>query len=218
MTVAPPESDPPPSQWEWLALAYADGELPEADRRAVEVRAASDSDYAELIQDLSQTGPGNREFWTAVNPSEGQWSAVRGVLLESMKRNVPVKSGRFRWDVFLGVLAACIIFGLISVFAVINSIPWTPAGTGGSRANLVQENDLLAEFDVLPIATPSDVMISTVKGNGEVGFVSCKHPLPDSPRWAKVQDVEIKSGPPEAAMSNPTTSEMPIYNLDPADR
>ena len=218
MTVAPPESDPPPSQWELLALAYADGELSEADRRAVEAHAASDSDYLELLNDLSQTGPANRELWSAENPSEGQWAEVKAVLLEGQKRNTPVKSGRFRWDVFLGFLAACFVFGLISVFAVINSIPWTPAGTGGLRANLVQENDLLAEYDVLPIATPEDVMISSVRGSGEVKFVSCKHPLPDSPNWAKFEDVKVISGPTVATMSNTTAGEMPIYNLDPADR
>ena len=73
---------------------------------------------------------------------------------------------------------------------------------------------LLAEYDVLPIATPDDVMISSIKGSGEIVFISCKHPLPDSPRWAKLVDVQVQSAPAEATMMNPSGAEMPILNLD----
>lgn len=156
--------------WPRLLVAYADGELGPAERALVERRLERDPGARQLLDDLRRTGPANPELWMLAEPD---WSRIR---LGPPKRNRRPASA-------LVVIAAAVVlaWGL-----------WpTVKPNEVAMVEPAPEVDPLAEYAELPIATPADVMIAAIKGDGDV-LVSVSPPLNGGLALATPDDIEIE--------------------------
>lgn len=194
----------PPSgsdDWRLQILAYADGELDPAGRREVEAKLADDPELAELLRDLEQTGPNNREWWGCASvpwPDESTWQRTRNEIAEQVlprsKRPVGV---RVAW--VAAALAACLMLG---------GTVWMMMPQGiDEHASAPTSSDPLAEYEVLPIATEEDVMVSVVRGG--IDFASIGHPIPGTISLAGGEDWEMHQ-PITMEVSQPTPGDTPI--------
>jgi hypothetical protein len=113
----------------------------------------------------------------------------------------------------VGLLAAGVLvaWGLWATFQQ----PVMPS-PHGPVAN-AEPADPLAEYDVLPIATASDVMVSAVRGS-EVRFGSIHHPVPEMMPLASGADVTVHRGPAAGELSCPDPGGMAVYVMPPADK
>ncbi len=191
--------------WQFQLLAYVDGELSLAERRLVEDRLRFDPVAQELLRDLELLAPSQQEFWANVEPrqpSSGQWLAVRDALRDAIPtqpKPAPHFRSRYAWAILAGIaVSAC---AMIALF-------WPRGGNIVPQQNpeFVQQptpaEDPLAEFAVLPIAGPGDVMIIAIHGDRSPGLVSCDHPIPEMLALARSEDVDI--APPSLfRMSDP---------------
>lgn len=196
------QSKPPSGSDDWRLriLSYVDGELDPIARREVEAKLSDDPDLAELLRDLEQTGSNNRELWgdTPPSPNESAWQQARDGIAERLRLTSTRRiNGRVKWATV--ALAACLILGVL----IWGSKPWS----GDERLVVERPFDPLAEYEVLPIATPDDVMVSVVRGGIE--FASIDHPiggvlsLPDGDDW-------VRSKPLTVDVSQPTPADTPI--------
>ena len=114
----------------------------------------------------------------------------------------------------VGVLAAGVLvaWGLWATFH-----PFTVAPTPNVPVANAEPTDPLAGYDVLPIATASDVMVSAV-GGSELRFGSINHPIPEVMPLASGADVTVLRGPVAGELSCPDPGGMAVYVMPPTDK
>jgi hypothetical protein len=198
MTRPEPSDRPePPKDWHQLLLAYADGCASDEERRAVEEYIQAHPEAAETLRELEALSPQQREFWEAVaprTPDEAEWEPVRSAIQLALPKAEP-KPTAPRSRIKIGFVAA-VAFSLMLAFGLYlanRNQPKPPTDEFVQQAPPVvaPEPDPLAEFDVLPIATESDVMVSVVRGDRSPGFVACNHPVPEALELATAEDLEV---------------------------
>jgi anti-sigma factor RsiW len=195
MTPTPSQPDP----WTLTLLAYADGELSERERAEVQQRLAEDSVSQELLRELEALSPRQRDRWAALQPpapAPHDWDAIREALLNQL----PDPPRPRRDSRFLGFALALAIAAAVMLAVWLPRTAPPPPASGTVKPDLAEvapapraiEPDLLAEFSVLPVAGPNDVMISAVRGNTGVGLVTVNHPIPDTLELATGNDLDIE--------------------------
>jgi anti-sigma factor RsiW len=177
-----------PPDWNRLLMAYADGELGPAERAAVERHLARHPEAFDLLADLEETGPGNFDLWDAMEPpapSEADW------LRTSQAISVLAPRKRKRWPyVLAGSLAACAVAVAGGLWMVPDA---PPAVVKIAPVEAPAHFDPLAEYAVLPVATPDDVMVNAVRGPRDTGFVAVKPPLAEVLALATPEDAEVEN-------------------------
>jgi hypothetical protein len=201
----PPKSAPIPDDWRLRALAYADGELDLNERTRFETDLAENPNYAELLRDLEQTSPANGQLWAILAPpwpNPSDWERVRNNISErlaNLPMPTPTRVPNRKWPIVATALAASVL--LIAATAI-----WWATFNSNTKPGTQLAFDPLAVYDVLPIATPDDVMVHVVKGRG-VEFATMEHPLPGVMPVAEAGDVVMKQ--PPAEYTQPTTTDAP---------
>lgn len=148
--------------------------------------------------------PTHPELWPAPpEPSAGAWEKTRTDIVAHLPRK---PAGR-RW---VGKAAAG---GLIAAGVLAAWVVWKPAVRPTEPpvvAATASPSDPLAEYDVLPVATASDVMVSAVRG-GDVRFGSISHPVPEVMPLATGGDVTVLKGPTAGELACPDPNGMAVY-------
>ncbi|HET6574753.1 MAG TPA: hypothetical protein VFG68_14205 [Fimbriiglobus sp.] len=193
----PPDPSGPDGRLPRLA-GFADGELDDQTRKQVAEWVEADPTAAELLRDQEQLTPANTEFWAAVappQPDEATWEAVRRAVADRLtpaEVDTPAPTwGDRAWfaaaaGVALAVLAAWLAFGRLgppdkaTEPPVVQSTP-TPREAG----------DPLAEFAVLELAGPDDVLIEAVSGDVPAGGYAADSPACDPMPLAGPDDVTL---------------------------
>lgn len=161
--------------------------------------------------------PADPDHWPLPpEPSARAWENTRTGITARLPRVTP---GR-RWHTLAkvgataGLLSAGVLlaWGLWATFHP-PAAPTPPEVPFADAASV----DPLAGYDVLPIATASDVMISSVRGN-EVRFGSINHPVPDAMPLASGADVTIHRGPVAGELSCPDPGGAAVYVMPPVDK
>lgn len=195
---------PPDRPADFTDLAgLADGELDPAARRAAEARVAADPAAAAELRGQERFSRANADFWAAVEPpapAAATWAAVRTGIADRVR---PAKRPPRRRAV--AVAAAVLALAGIGLGA------WF--ATGERRPRVVPAPDVvnfpqpleslavaprevvdpLAEFAVLPMAGPRDVLVAAVPGGSLDGLPAADHPLPDDLPLAAPGDVRIEA-------------------------
>jgi hypothetical protein len=109
---------------------------------------------------------------------------------------------------------------IAGVFVIAGAVGWAvfprpPQPVG--LAFVITPTDPLADFDVLPIASEYDVMVSAVRG-GEVAFGSIDHPVPEALPLATGVDVAVRRGPTAGELHATEPGGMAVYVMPPADK
>lgn len=144
-------------------------------------------------------------------PSAEAWEKTRTDIVARLPRRAP---GR-RW----AVAAAAAVLTATAAGVLVAWLGWQPlpsAVPSGAVAN-VAPADPLAEYDVLPVATPSDVMVSAVRG-GDIGFGSIDHPIPEVMPLATAADLVVRRGPTAGELCVPEPGGMAVYVMPPTDK
>lgn len=117
-----------------------------------------DAEWAELVREFAAPPP---------LPSESAWRDVRDGIVDRLQpSSIRHSHRRMVWTAT--TLAACLILGV--------TLWWSKPWAGDERTGAETPFDPLAEYEVLPIASSNDVMVSAVRGGIE--FASIDHPLP----------------------------------------
>jgi hypothetical protein len=150
--------------------------------------------------------PAHPDHWPAPpEPSAEAWEKTRTDIVARLPRSpkrrwlVPATAG--------GLIAAGLMVGWGGWLVVGGIAPPAEPAVVVANADPV---DPLAEYDVLPIATASDVMVSVVRG-GEVRFGSINHPVPETIPLASAGDVTVHRGPTAGELSCPEPNGMAVY-------
>lgn len=151
------------------------------------------------------------ESWpTPPEPSATRWEKVRS----GIHARLPKRTARKPWALVattVGIAAALLVaFGVWMMNPV--TTPTAPVVAVTNRKPV----DPLAEYDVLPIATASDVMVSAVRGN-EIQFGSINHPIPEVMPLMTGADVIVLKGPPTGELSCPDPDGTAVYVM-PSDK
>ena len=144
-------------------------------------------------------------------PSAARWEKVRS----GIHARLPVRAPRKPWAAVVtaaGIAAAVLV--AVGVWAAVN--PATQPTVPVAVATNPEPIDPLAEYDVLPIATASDVMVSAVRGN-DIQFGSIHHPIPDVMPLMTGADVIVLKGPAAGELSCPDPDGMAVYVM-PSDK
>lgn len=145
--------------------------------------------------------PLDPRLWPAPpEPSEARWAEVYSAFAGRVSARRPW------WKVAAAV-------GAVAASALIAWAVWPrPIPTQPTVAEVVAETptDPLAEYDVLPIATAEDVMVSAVRG-GDLRFGSISHPVPDVMPLASAGEVSVLRGPAAGEFSCPEPGGMAVY-------
>lgn len=143
-------------------------------------------------------------------PSAEAWEKTRTDIVARLPRRTTDR----RWAVAAaaGVLTATAA-GVLVAWLVWPTTPSVPT----EAVVKVEPVDPLAEYDVLPVATPSDVMVSAVRGGG-VGFGSINHPVPEVMPLATAADVIVHRGPIAGELCVPEQGGMAVYVMPPTDK
>lgn len=153
--------------------------------------------------------PLDPRHWPAPpEPSERRWAEVSRAF-------AGVRPSRRPWwkvgAVAVGAMAAATVLIAWAVWP--RTVPPTPAPEPVAE----RADDPLAEYDVLPVATASDVMVSAVRGGG-VGFGSIDHPVPDAMPLASAGEVSVVHGPAAGELSCPEPGGMAMYVMPVGER
>jgi hypothetical protein len=143
-----------------------------------------------------------RDVWANAQPQlpgEAEWQVVGDGIAARLTAARRVRTVR-RWAV------AGLVSGLAAA-VTIAALVW-PRATPTPPA-VEMATDPLAEYDVLPIATESDVMVSAVRSNG-IGLVACDHPLPGVMPLATSDDISV-ARVEAGGMSVPTPADAPLF-------
>ena len=149
-----------------------------------------DPELAELVSEFAAYPP--------PPPCETTWKRVQGEIAARLIPPHPAGARRVRWArsvAAVGGLAAAVTAGFLA---------WPPA---------TPPADPLAGYEVLPIATPSDVFVSAVRHDPDLMLIACDHPLPGKMRLASVRELEVYR-PQDLALSVPTPDDAPILIMD----
>ncbi len=145
-------------------------------------------------------------------PSARAWEKTRTDIVARLPLSVP----RHRWanTVKVAAAVAALAAGVLIAWGV-----WATFHRPMVEVNTVYATptDPLAEYDVLPIATSGDVMVSAVRG-GDVRFGSISHPVPDSMPLTSAADVTVHRGPTAGELACPEPGGMAVYVMPPADK
>jgi hypothetical protein len=139
-----------------------------------------DQELAELVREFAADPP--------PPPSEAAWRRVQGVIaarLSATAPRPPRRSHRLKWAGAIGGLAAAVTAGFLA-WPPADPTPPTTAEAGF---------DPLAEYEVLPVATPGDVFVSAVRRDPDLVLVACDHPLPGRMRLATAADLRVQPTP-----------------------
>ncbi len=197
-------TDDRPPAWKLLVLAYVDGELDAAKRREVEAWIAENSEVAELVRELRETGKGG-PFRDTAPPAPRADDLTRSGE-QILARLRPVRRRRR--------LMPAILSGAVAAMAAILYVACPPdhrceiasAPTSAPKAELV---DPLAEYDDLPIATPAEARVSSIRGDVAPVFVACDDLLPEVLELATAEEMQIqKTG--RSALSMPGPNDVPM--------
>ncbi len=101
-------------------------------------------------------------------PSPADWLRVREAVRD---RVVPRRSWLGRAMILGGAMAACVVIGLL---CWPNKVPQQSSLAQQQQSSPV---DWLAEYDVLPIATSTHYMVSTLNGPNDDTLLTVEHPL-----------------------------------------
>jgi hypothetical protein len=163
---------------------------------------ADDHEFDTLYRKLSADIP---------SPSPADWRQVLEEISESV---IPAESRKPRGISLRRWLAATAAILMVAVaVGVMKFVVWqglVPAPAPVPAPVVVTTPDPLAEFDILPIATPNDVMVSALRGEGSIGLVACDHPLPGVMPLALASEMDVqrvRSG----EVSVPTPGDAPIF-------
>lgn len=143
-----------------------------------------------------------RDVWASTQPplpGEAKWRAVGDGIATRLTAARRARTTR-RWAV------AGLVSGL-AAGVVITALVW-PRPTPAPPVVEVAA-DPLAEYDVLPIATESDVMVSAVRSGG-IELVACDHPLPGVMPLAASDEISfarVEAG----GMSVPSPADAPVF-------
>lgn len=154
--------------------------------------------------------PLDPRHWPAPpEPSEARWAQVRIAF-------AGVAPARRPWwkrasAAAVGTLAASALIAWAVWPRPVPVTPPTPPEPVTERTA-----DPLAEYDVLPIATAADVMVSAVRG-GDIRFGSIDHPVPDTMPLVSAADVNVSRGPTAGELSCPEPGDSPLYMM-PTDK
>ncbi len=147
-------------------------------------------------------------------PSAAAWEQTRTDIVARLPKVTTARpwSTVGKTTAAVGLLAAGVLmaWGLWATFQqpAVPSQPSVPVATATPA-------DPLAEYDVLPIATSNDVMVSSVRG-GDVRFGSISHPVPDTMPLASATDVTVHRGPAAGELACPEPGGMAVYVMPPA--
>lgn len=143
-----------------------------------------------------------RDVWAHAQPplpGEAEWRVVGGRIAARLTAARRARIVR-RWA------AAGLVSGLAAA-VVVAALAW-PRPTPTPPVVEVAA-DPLAEYDVLPIATESDVMVSTVRSD-RIELVACEHPLPGVMPLATPSDITV-ARTDAGSMSTPTLADAPVF-------
>ncbi len=143
-----------------------------------------------------------RDVWANAYPpmpSEAEWRAVGDGIATRLTAARRARTTR-RWAVvgLVSGLAAAVVAGVLL---------WPRSTPTPSVVEVAA--DPLAEYDVLPIATESDVMVSAVRSNN-IELVACDHPLPGVMPLATPNDISV-ARTDAGGMSVPTPADAPLF-------
>lgn len=155
--------------------------------------------------------PNQPENWpTPPEPSAARWEKVRS----GIHARLPKRTARKPWAAVMtaaGIAAA--VLAAFGVWAATN--PTAPPTVPVVAEKPSVPIDPLAEYDVLPVATASDVMVSAVRGS-DLQFGSINHPIPDVMPLMTGADVSVLKGT-AGELSCPDPDGMAVYVM-PTDK
>lgn len=204
---APRPTDPDDIRPELLA-AYADEELDDAAREAVERWLADHPEAIDSVLTQRELSPANRAVWDAADPpppTDAAWAGVRRAVERAVFAEPAVgelttgRNWRRTGTWLAGGLAAAIAaavawFMLWPANPAAQPVP--PAAPGGPRPNEIaavpEPANPLAGIAVLPIATDNDVDIQRVTGTGRGWLTAGSPPLPGRMVLAGPDDVTLE--------------------------
>ena len=148
-------------------------------------------------------------------PSARAWEKTRTDILARLPK---ATTGR-PWVTVakVGVGAGVLAAGLLVAWGVWVTFPPPVVSAPTVPVASVTPADPLAEYDVLPIATAADVMVSAVRGS-DVRFGSIHHPVPDTMPLASAADVTVYRGPVAGELSCPEPGGMAVYVMPPTEK
>jgi hypothetical protein len=152
--------------------------------------------------------PAHPDHWPAPpEPTPEVWEKTRTDIVARLPRR---PAGQ-RWLVPAAATGGLIAAGVLVAWGVWSLVGGVAPPAEPTTAVVAEKpTDPLAEFDVLPIATASDVMVSAVRG-GEVRFGSINHPVPETMPLASAADVTVHRGPTAGELSCPDPNGMAVY-------
>jgi hypothetical protein len=134
----------------------------------------SERELVELVREFANHPP--------PPPTEATWQRVRDRIAARLTPATPPPVRRTKWVAAVAALAACVLIGLTVWSLTPRPEPPIPEVAF----------DPLAEYDVLPIATANDVMVSIVRGDG-IDFASIDHPIPPVMPLATTGDLTVET-------------------------
>ncbi len=198
--------DRPPS-WKLLVLAYADGELDGAKRREVEAWIGANPEAADLLRELRETGKGGPFRAARVPEPRPDDLTLSG---ERILARLQSARPRRRW------LRPAILSSVAASMAAILYLARPPEHVCDSVTRPTERVpspvDPLADFDDLPIASPSESRVTAVSGDAMPICAACDDLLPELLEFATVEEMQIrKTG--RSALSMPGPDDAPMIYL-----
>jgi anti-sigma factor RsiW len=198
----PPDPADPPGPWPDVLAAYADGELDDATRAAVERWLAAHPRARGCVDAQREFSPENWRLWCAAQPPRpcpGTWDAVRdgitaGLALPRLAEPAPAKGVWRRRAEWTLVATACGLTLFVISLAAFGAwfLPPGPQRVIERVARPAVE-DPLAGIAVLPVATDADVDVHRVDGAGAGGWLPVGGvPLSGPLALATADDVELE--------------------------
>jgi anti-sigma factor RsiW len=222
MTPTPDPADPP-EPWPDVLAAYADGELDEVRRAAVERWLAAHPEARGCVRAQRELSPENWRLWRDAEPpcpGPCAWDAVQDGIAAALRRGAvaepAVSRGGWRRRAGGGLVAT--VAGL-SAFAASLALfgawflPPAPQRVV-ERSARVPYDDPLAGFAVLPIASDAEVDVRRVNDAGAGGWLPVGGmPLSGPLTLATADDVDVEGAEEHPAWQGGT----PRVTRDPAD-
>jgi hypothetical protein len=211
-----PDSDELPPE---LLAAYADGELDESMRAAVERWLAAHPEARAELEDQRELSPANAELWDRAEPPEPSavaWASVRRGIAGELAAAGRDRPGRGRLRVaalaFGGLAAAgaaaaavWLAFGPVAPPAAVDTpapvevVKTPPEVAPAPRPVRPAPPRTVAGFAVLPMADDDDVILERVP-NTRAGWLPVgRHPMPEVLLLASVEEVHLEGVDPSPA-------------------
>lgn len=209
MTTPPPNDFP-----RELLAAYADGELDEAARAAVERWLAVNPGAADDLRAQHDLSPANAALWERADPpqpSEARWEAARREVTRRVAAPEPLR----RWRAGLWAAAGLAAAGVAAAVAWVAfragepapapdaparpELAARPAAAPAPREAGPAADDPLAGFAVLPMASDDDVVLDRVPEFPAGWLPVGRHPLQGVVTLASEQELVVAEFAPSPA-------------------